>query len=327
MRSFRYVVVRSFAEATALLGEDAVALAGGTDLVPLMQERLATPRLVVDVSRVPGADEIVVSSTNGARIGALARLAELAMHPPLRRHYPALSRACATVGTAQIRNVGTLGGNLCQRPRCWYYRSGIQCWKTGSRSCPARDGANEYLAVVGGGPCWAPHPSDPAVALLALDAQISVRRSDGQVTSLSVEEFYAPPPERPDRETCLGAEDLIESISLPARHAGARQTYLKVMQRQTWDFALVSVAVVWPKRGRRPRIALGGVAPRPWRVASEKLPPAPRATARAEAAEMWAVNVANQALQNAVPLSGNAYKIDLAKSLIRRALQAKLGGR
>lgn len=305
-----------------MLGPDALPVAGGTDLVPLVQERLVQPRLLVDVRRVPGGADVVATSQKGASIGAMATLAELAVHPALKRLYPAFSKACSQVGTAQIRNVATLGGNLCQRPRCWYYRSGVRCWKSGGDSCPAREGMNEYLAILDGGRCWAPHPSDPAVALAALDAQIVVRRRKKEdPVALRAEDFYANSATRPDREVALEVGDIIEKVVLPPRFAGGRQTYLKVTQRQAWDFALVSVAVVWPKRTRRPSIVLGGVATKPWRIDPEALPPTPRRTARPQAFELWTVHVADQALKGARPLSQNGYKVDMAKALVRRALR------
>ncbi len=327
MRSFRYATARSFAEAVSLLGPDAVPLAGGTDLVPLMQERLVQPRLLVDVRRIAGSADVEVTRQKGASIGAMTTLAELTGHPALKRLYPALIKACSRVGTAQIRNVATLGGNLCQRPRCWYYRSGVRCLKSDGSACPARDGMNEYMAILGGGPCWAPHPSDPAVALAALDARIVVRRKEGKPVAIAVEDFYADSATHPHREVALGAEDIIERVVLSSHFAGARQTYNKVTQRQAFDFALVSVGVVWPKRKRKPSIVLGGVAPKPWRIDPEALPPAPGASTRSKALELWTVNVADQALKGAKPLAQNGYKIDMAKALVREALLETFPGR
>ncbi len=320
MQSFQLVSAHSFTEVVDLLGSDSVVLAGGTDLIPLMRERIVLPRLIVDVNKVSGAGEVVVHQDGAAELGAVVRLSDVTNHPGVRRHYPALAQACAQVGTHQIRNVATLGGNLCQRPRCWYYRSGVPCWKSGGESCPAREGLNEYLAILAGGPCWAPHPSDPAVALVALGAEVAVRGRNGNTRIVPVNDLFVLPSDRMDRETCLEPHEVIEQIRLPSQLAGTRQAFHKVMQRQAWDFALVSIAVVWPKRGRQPRVVLGGVAPTPWAVDPGAIPAAPRRNARARTIDQWARHVAEQALQGARPLSQNGYKVDLAKNVIRKVL-------
>lgn len=297
-----------------------MVLAGGTDLVGLVRDGLARPEQLVDVKRIPGGRDVVVSRARGARIGALARLGTIAAHRALRRLYPALAESSQLVGTPQIRNVATLGGNLCQRPRCWYYRSAIPCWKSGAAACPAERGMNEYLAVLGGGPCWAVHPSDLAVALLALDARVIVRRADGSTLELSIDELYVLPAERVELETILEPGEVIERVTVPPRFAAARQLFVKVMQRQAWDFALASAAVVWPRRSRRPRVALGGLAPRPWLVDPDRLPPAPRPQAKSERKALWAARAADAALRGARPLAHNGYKVKLAKAVVRRAL-------
>lgn len=315
-----HVRAGSFEEAAALLHGEALLLAGGIDVVGLLKDGLARPERLVDLKRIPGAADVSVTQARGARIGALARLGDLATHRRLQRQYPALAEACRWVGTPQIRNVATIGGNLCQRPRCWYYRSGVACWKTTARTCPAQRGMNEHLAILGGGPCWAVNPSDPAVALAALDARVTVRHADGAARQLPLEELYVLPADRPEVETRLASGEVIERITVPPRLGGTRQAFVKVMQRQAWDFAVVSAAVVWPRRSRRPRIALGGVAPRPWIIDPAKLPPAPPAQVRAETKELWAARVADVALRGAKPLSQNGYKVRLAKAVLRRAL-------
>ena len=320
MQSFQFVSAQSFSEVADLLGSDSMVLAGGTDLIPLMRDRIVLPRLIVDVNRVQGAGEVVVHQDGAAELGAVVRLTDVSNHPGVRRHYPALAQACAEVGTHQIRNVATLGGNLCQRPRCWYYRSGVSCLKSGGESCPAREGLNEYLAILGGGPCWAPHPSDPAVALVALGAEVTVRGRNGDTRIIPVGDLFVLPASRVDRETCLEPYEVIEQIKLRSELAGTGQAFYKVMQRQAWDFALVSIAVVWPKRGRQPRVVLGGVAPTPWAINPAAIPTAPRRNARAHTIDGWARQVAEQALKDARPLSQNGYKVDLAKNVMRKVL-------
>lgn len=310
MRDFRHAAARSFREVARLAGSRDVLIAGGTDLVPLMRDGLVAPRTVVDLTTVRGGRDIR-AARSGATLGALALVADIADSRAVRRWYPALSQACAAVGTAQIRNMATIGGNLCQRIRCWYFRQSVPCHKTGGRGCPAVDGLNEHCAVAGGGPCWAPHPSDPAVALAALDAVVQVRLRTGKSARLSMAELYREAARRRDGETVLRHGDVIERITLPARHAGARQIYLKVTHREAWDFALVSLAVVWRRgRGALPRLVLGGVAPRPWEIVVRETGNGQR----------WAERVAASALADAAPLSENGYKIEIARNLIREAL-------
>lgn len=311
MQSFEHVVAKRFQDVRRLVGPRAMLIAGGTDLLPLMRDGLAAPRIVVDLKPVRGGAALRAASS-GATIGALALVADVAADRRIQRWFPALAEACVVVGSAQIRNLATMGGNLCQRIRCWYFRQRVPCHKTGGTGCPAESRLNEQLAVFGGGPCHAPHPSDPAVALAALDARIHVRRRSGRAVRLSIAELYATAAKRRDAETILGAGDVIEKIALPGACAGVRQVYLKTAQREMFDFALVSVCVVQPKkRGSAPRIALGGVAPRPWEVKV-------RAAGKGK---VWIDRVVDAAVRDAAPLSQNAYKVEIARNLIRDALQ------
>lgn len=310
MQAFEHIDATRFQDVRRLVGRRDMLIAGGTDLVPLMRDGLAAPRTLVNLKTVPGAARIR-AGRDGATLGALALLTDIAADARVVRWYPALATSCLVVGSAQIRNMATLGGNLCQRVRCWYFRQHVPCHKTGGRGCPAVAGLNEYLAIFGNGPCHAPHPSDPAVALAALDARVHVRRKAGRTARLSIGDLYATAAARRDAETVLKPGDVIERVSIPARFAGTRQVYLKTAQREMFDFALVSVAVVWP-RGRVavPRIVVGGVAPRPWEV---HVP-------QAGSGMRWAQGVADGAVRDARPLSQNAYKIDIARNLIRAAL-------
>jgi len=314
MRIFEHDEVRSFAEVRRKVGRRDMLIAGGTDLVPLMRDGLVTPRTVVDLKTVRNGAGIRASRTGGA-LGALALVGDVAAHAAIRRWYAALAAACDAVGTPQIRNMATIGGNLCQRIRCWYFRQNVPCHKTRGpvRSCPAVPGQNEYLAVFGDGPCHAPHPSDPAVALAALDAAILIRpgRSSG-TTRRSIAELYRDAATRRDGESILEPGDVIERIALPGSYAGARQVYLKATQRAEWDFALVSVAVVWPRgRGAVPRVVFGGVAPAPW----------PVPIAESGRGKRWAERVARAAVAGAKPMSHNAYKVELARNLLGEALR------
>jgi xanthine dehydrogenase YagS FAD-binding subunit len=336
VQAFEHDEVRSFAEVRRKMRRGAVLIAGGTDLVSLMRDGLVTPRVVVDLKPIRGGAGIR-ASRSGAALGALALVADVAADDGVKRWYPALAAACDAVGTTQIRNMATLGGNLCQRIRCWYFRQNVRCHKTGGRGCPAVDGLNEYLAIFGDGACHAPHPSDPAVALAALDATIRVRPANPRLApgvrkprspsarrtdsgrkpgdpgsvSLTIFDLYRTAAQRRDAETVLRPGDVIERITLPAAYAGARQVYRKATQRAEWDFALVSVAVVWPKtRGAVPRAVLGGVAPRPWEVQIGEW----------GKGNSWARRVAEAAVIGAKPMSENGYKVELARNLLLEAL-------
>jgi xanthine dehydrogenase YagS FAD-binding subunit len=316
MENFQHDEVTRFADVRRKVGRRDVLIAGGTDLVPLMRDGLVVPRTVVNLKTVRGGAGIRVAKS-GAVLGSLALVADIAEHTGVRRSFAALAAACDAVGTPQIRNMATIGGNLCQRIRCWYFRQNVPCHKTGARGCPAVEGLNEYLGILGGGPCHAPHPSDPAVALTALDARVHVRWADpGRqpgVGPISVPDLYSTAHKRRDSETILRPGDVIERISVPGKYAGARQVYLKATQRAEWDFALVSVAVVWPrgsKGGGKPRVVLGGVAPQPWHVEI-------RETGKGKG---WAQRVADAAVAGAHPLSQNGYKVELARNLMVEAL-------
>ena len=211
--------------------------------------------------------------------------------------------------------MGTLGGNLCQRPRCWYFRRDISCHKSGGSSCPAVDGQNQYLAILDGGPCYAVHPSDPAVALTALDASVEITRKGG-VRRVAMAEFYLLPSQRTDRETVLDAGEFVTAVTLPPHSAGGFQRYTKLMQREAWDFALASLAVVKRATGEV-RIVLGGVAPRPWRVNSS----VEEDIASGGLDEDSIAALAERAMLDAKPLSKNGFKVSLAGSLLRDAMR------
>src|SRR5574341_1701724 len=214
MQPFEHCDVKRFGDVARLVGPRDVLIAGGTDLLPLMRDGLATPRTVVNLKTIRGGDAITVGR-RGAAFGALALVADIAAHPGVRRAYPALAEACRVVGSQQIRNMATLGGNLCQRIRCWYFRQHVSCHKTGGEGCPAVTGLNEYLSIFGDGPCHAPHPSDPAVALTALEARVYVRardpaRAGAVLRGLALGRLYARAASRRDAETLLTPGQVIE---------------------------------------------------------------------------------------------------------------------
>lgn len=327
MRTFEYTSAASVDEVIALLGQDGDGsyrpLAGGTDLVTLMKADLAAPTRVVDIKRATGLESGIQETADGLTIGALTMLADIETHPLLQEQYPALADAAAIAATPQLRNMATLGGNLLQRPRCWYFRNAhIPCWLKGGETCPARDGENRLHALFGDSPCCAVHPSDLATALLALDATVRLRGSSGERT-IPLADFFALPTNDRRVETTVRPDELLLDVQLPATTAGMPSTYLKGMDRKVWAFALVGVAVAVRLDAGRiadARVVLGGVAPIPWRSpAAERV-----LIGNAPGAALFD-RAAAAALADAAPLHHNGYKVPLAQSLIRRALSRLLG--
>lgn len=327
MKPFRYLHPRTVRGACRLLEQgagSAVPLAGGTDLIGALKDELLPtyPETVVNLKSVPGLDRLR-ETRRGLSVGALVTLADLAAFPAVRADFPALAEAARAVATPQIRNVGTLGGNLCQEVRCWYYRyprhvgGPIQCARKGSGPCLAVKGDNRYHAILGGKKCFAACPSDTAVALTALDATAAVVGPAGR-RRVPVRDLLTP------LGSVLGAGELVEGVRIPRPPRGARQTFLKFATRDAVDFAIASAAVlVVVERGvcTRARIALGAVAPMPLRAQEAEASLLGRPVDERTAAE-----VAEAALAGARPLSGNAYKVEIAKTLVRRALLAAAAG-
>ena len=315
MPSFAYHRPASLRDALDRLAVDSARpLGGGTDLLVSLEEEVERATELVDLRRIPRAREIARTRDGGLRLGAAARLADITAHADVRERYPALAQACDAVGTTALRHMGTLGGNLCQRPRCWYLRRNIPCLKNGGPSCPAEQGENRYLAILGGGPCYAVHPSDPAVALTALDAQVEVAGA-GATRRIAMSAFYTPARADVTRETALKAGEIVTAVEIPAVSAGGRQRYDKLMQRGAWDFALVSLAACRRADGDV-RLVLGGVAPRPWRVDHSVEQDVASGGLGAEDV----ATLADRALYDARPLRDNEYKITLAAALLRRAM-------
>ena len=326
MRSFEYVTATGLGQAIGLLdGDDAATrlLAGGTDLLPLMKLDLVRPRRVVDLKSVAEIASGIDASASGVSIGALTTLAALESSSLLRDGYTALAEAASSAATPQIRNRATLGGNLLQRPRCWYYRSSqFHCWLKGGDTCHARDGQNQLHAVYGDSPCVAVHPSDPAAALLVLGAEVEVS-TGANSRRLSMSDFYTLPSEDHRLESTLQPDEVLTRISLPALD-DVRSTYRKAMNRKVWAFALVGVAAALRLDGGRAhdvRLVLSGVAPIPWRVAA-----AERTLEDAALDDNAIARAAEVALAEARPLGLNGYKVPLARGLIQQALRELRSG-
>jgi xanthine dehydrogenase YagS FAD-binding subunit len=255
----------------------------------------------------------VVTPDGGLSIGATVRLADLEGHPVVRERYPALAQAAASVATLTIRHMGTVGGNLCQRPWCWYFRHpDFECFKRGGKQCFALPGNHStYFSFLGLGICIMSHPSDLAPALMAFGARVRIAGADGE-RSVPIDEFFKGP--RSVSETVLGPSDVLTGVDVPPPAPGARSAFIKHRIRDTWDFALSEVAVAWAP-GVPIRIALGGVAPYPFRATeAEKVLGAAPMTAAAIS------RAADAVLAKARPLATNGYKVDVTRAIVRRAL-------
>lgn len=307
----------SLAKAVGDAGISYEILAGGTDLLDRLKERIHSPQKVINIKNIPELNGIRIDD-RGLTIGATTPLAEIASHPRIAKDYPVLAQAALSVGTPQLRNMGTLGGNLCQRPRCWYFRGReFHCLKKGGDVCYAAEGLNKYHAILGGGPCFIVHPSDLAPALIALDATLTLRNSKTS-RKVAIGDFYQLPEQNLQSETVLRREEIVAEVEIPAVKPAARSVYLKFRERQSMDFALSSVAAVMlVKNGRvsHIRIVLGGVAPVPWRARK-----AEEALLHKPLTEKAIAEAARLELSRAEPLSQNTFKIDLTETLIRRAL-------
>jgi xanthine dehydrogenase YagS FAD-binding subunit len=331
MRPFEYMNPLTVDEAISLLGLNGQdyergmrplagvhPLAGGTDLLTLMKADIAAPSHLVNIKRLSGLPKDIEETSQGLLLGALTTLTDIETHPLIQQRCPLLAQAAAVAATPQLRNMATLGGNLLQRPRCWYFRNHLlPCWLKGGTECPAHDGANRFHALFGGGPCYAVHPSDLAPALLALDAQVRLRGRGGTRT-LPVAEFFSLPTVDRRHETEIKRDELVLSVLIPRSPEGTRSVYLKAMDRKVWAFALVAVAAAVRLDGRRvvdARLVLGGVAPIPWRASA-----AEHVLLGAKATDELFAGAAEAALSGVEPLRHNAYKGPLAQNLIRRAL-------
>ena len=348
MQAFEYLRPSALEEACAALRDHPKSrvLAGGTDLFAAMKRGIANPDCVISLCDLAELRGISCEPDGALRLGAFTRVAEISEDEAVARQWPVLTLAALQVGSPQIRHVGTLGGNLLQQPRCWYFRHpDFHCQRRGGTGCPARSGRNRYHAILGAGACCAAHPSDLAPALLALDATAEIASSSG-ARGLPLARLWAQPdagdseprdpvdpgPDRgaaggPDHRdpgmsvesVALGRDEILTAVRVPARLRGCVGTFLKVSERQATDFALVRVAAIRVPPDdacSRVRLVLGGVAPFPWRareaedlIGREGLIP--------DAIEP----AADAALADARPLAENDYKVALARALIVKALR------
>jgi xanthine dehydrogenase YagS FAD-binding subunit len=327
MKSFQNIDVKSVKEATSLLHKFhqqkkiAAVVGGGSEYLQLMKDHVVEPDYLINLKTIPGL-EFIKEERGGFRVGALTKLVDIEEHPAIREKLLILSDAAGEAASPQIRNAGTIAGNICQRPFCWYFRSSnFNCLRKGGQVCYTVTGDGRFHAILGGGPSYIVHPSDTAPALVALGAQIKIAGHSGEKT-MPLEKFFVLPSVDYKRENILNPGEIVTEVYVPTPKAGSKGFYHKVRERLAWDHAIVSVANVVESEGgvvRSARVVLGGVAPIPWRVAK-----AEEFLRGKKLEEATAKQAGEIALEGAKPLKDNVYKVQMAKDLIQRGLLASV---
>ena len=323
MKSFENIDVKSVSQAVSLLQKfqrekkQALVVGGGSEALQLVKDNVLAPDYVINLKTIPGLNAIK-EERGGFRIGALTTLADVEDHPGVRDKLLILSAAAGEAASPQIRNAGTIGGNICQRPFCWYFRSSnFTCLRKGGQVCYTVTGDGRFHAILGGGPSYIVHPSDTAPALVALNAQIKIAGPAGERT-IPLEKFFVLPSVDYRRENILKPGEIVTEIFVPTPKTGSKGFYHKVRERQAWDHAIVAVATVVQSSGgvaRDARLVLGGVAPIPWRV-----PKAESFLRGKKIDDSVAQQAGAIALEGAKPLKDNVYKVKMARDLLRRGL-------
>jgi xanthine dehydrogenase YagS FAD-binding subunit len=323
VKPFAYVNAANEKEALGALVAQrgkVLPLAGGQDLLAMMKDYIASPDAVVNVKGLP--QTIAVAAEDFAVIGAAARLADVAAHDRVRQVFPALAEAAGEVGTPQIRNLGTVGGNLCQRPRCWYFRNEeFRCLKKGGGRCYAVEGENQLHAIFGDAPCHIVHPSSLAVPLVAYGASFKVVGPKGD-RRVPAEEFFLMPDRRMYGENVLEPDELLTEVWVPIpRNVKSGHYEVRFKQSPNWPIAFASAVLTMSgERVQRARVVMGAVAPVPWRSEA-----AERALSGKAISEQTAVAAADAAVAEAQPMSRNGYKVQVARTAVKRAI-LKAGG-
>lgn len=319
MNSFEYVSPRTVDGAISRVTDRGRFFAGGIDILGEMKEYIASPQVLVSVKELPATHEIEPGKS--WTIGANVTISEIEQHAGLRRTFPGLQQAAAEVGSPQIRNVATVGGNLAQHSRCWYYRHrDIQCLKRGGSTCYAREGDNRYHSLFTGNPCISPVVSNLAIALAALDAKVIVRRGKDEA-ALTIPDLYAKAWDNPVVHHSLGPTDLILRVQIPDE--GRASAYRQISEKASFDWALVSCAAAAKVDGnklRQVRVVLGAVAPVPYQVAA-----AHEYLEGRELTDEVAAQASEIMLKDALALDYNGYKVPIARALIHRTLQQLVG--
>jgi xanthine dehydrogenase YagS FAD-binding subunit len=329
LRAFAYVHAATERDAVAALNAEAppasalarriLPMAGGMDLLGLMKDYIVSPDRIVSIRNLD--QTIAATADSGLRIGAAVKLVDLAEHDVVRKAFPALATAADGVGTPQIRNMGTVGGNIMQRPRCWYFRNEeFNCLKKGGARCFAVEGENQFHAIFGDGPCHIVHPSSLAVPIIAYGGRFRVVGPNGS-REIDAGEFFQMPNVNLYGESALPANEIITHVVLPASGQRSASYEVRFKQSHDWPLAMASVNLTMDgQRVRRARVVMGAVAPVPWRAQAAERVLAGRTISEAVAAEAAAA-----ALAGAKPMSGNAYKIQIAKTAVKRAVLKAAG--
>jgi len=297
----------------------AIFKAGGIDVLDLMKEGLVRPGTVIHIRNIPDLDKIEYDPKSGLRIGANVTLSQMEANPQIRDRYLALHLAVAHAGTPQIRNSATLGGNLAQRTRCWYFRSiDHQCYRKGSGICFAQEGENEFHAIINNQPCASVHSSSVSTALLAFNAKVEILSSEGKKREVSMEDFFVHPSVDSRTENVLNANEIITSVVVPAVSENTKSYYIKQAARESHDWAMADVAVVAEMSGTRCKkaeIALGAASPVPMKARASA-----SSLSGTDINEDSAANAGEIAMKDATPLAKNSYKVPLFKTIIKRAI-------
>ncbi|MEX1311810.1 MAG: xanthine dehydrogenase family protein subunit M [Candidatus Sulfomarinibacteraceae bacterium] len=317
---FSHTRPTSLDQALAVLEEkDARIHAGGSDLIGCLRDGVFTTDTLVSLAGISVLSGITSSADGGLKIGAMTTISEIAENQAVNTSFTALADAAKVVASPQLRNQGTIAGNLCQKPRCWYYRGDFDCLRKGGDICFAYAGENQYHCIFGGDMCYIVHPSDTAPALAALGAVCRVS-SPTASRSVAVDALHVPPAEDPQRETVLDNDEIITEVILPKAPAGLRSSYRKVRSRASWDFALAGVALALVFDGelvRSARVFLSGAAPVPWRATGVE-----QAITGRPLDSNAISSAADAAVDGAEPLTENGYKIDLFRGLVTEQLEA-----
>jgi xanthine dehydrogenase YagS FAD-binding subunit len=327
MRPFRMAMPQSVEGACSVLKgsyKDHRVLGGGTDILSELKEGTQAPAMLVNLKAIPGLAGIA-REARGLVLGALATLTDVAEHAEIKKHWPALATAAAHAATPQVRNAGTVGGNLCQRPRCWYYRHPeYPCLKKGGEICYARDGENEFHAIFDNATCNIIHPSNLAPALIAYGALVEIAGPDGKIEQVPVERFFVTPEQNITTETILEPSQVVVRVVLPAGSENAKSAFFEVREKQSYDWAVCASTVSLAMDGdvvRDARIVLSAVAPTPLRRADlEGMLKGQRIT------DELLAKLGEAAVAKATPLRDNKYKLILVKATLSRAIRQALKG-
>ena len=322
--SFDYIRPDNLKAAVKQLSSEGAAVhGGGTDLLGCLRDRIFDVSKLVSISRIPDLKGIRETADGGLRIGALATITDIAENPVIQERFSVLAQAAAEVASPQLRNQGTIGGNICQKPRCWYYRGDFDCLRKGGDRCFAPMGENQFHCILGSDSiCFIVHPSDPAPALVALNAKAEIQGPKGK-RSLALEEFHMPPGVDVTRETYLNPGEIVTEIVIPPAPQGLRSAYRKVRTRRAWDFAIAGTAIALQFDGdtvTNGRVVLSGAAPVPWRSQ-----PVEKRIIGKKLDEELIAEAAEASMEGAMPLKKNDYKIALFKAVVFEEL-TKIAG-